>query len=339
MWFEDLTGFREDDVDDVAARLRLDGPTLTSTVNGRTMRCGTFELVSLAELRDRAGSAPTPTGPTTLREVVADVGALHRDPANAGALFQVASQFNTLEMVSPSVTPEEGIDRYEHDRTQGPACAVACGAGTIYRNYLVPVGGRIGQTSTVQLDGLADLAAGLGLAIEMRNGYAFPTAAQLDAAADHLAGLDDADRDRLLGRLRVGLQAGTEVTAADAGHLVDQVYCSALPVAYSPIPTPRWEALARLVLDGAYEATLTAALAPRSGPTDMTGPTDPTGRTGRVHLTLLGGGVFGNRLEWILDAIDRAVGRVARAGLEVSIVSHGSHRPELAPLLDRWGAA
>ena len=43
------------------------------------------------------------------------------------------------EMVSPSVSPEDGIDRYEGDHTQGPACAIACGAGTIYRNYLVPV--------------------------------------------------------------------------------------------------------------------------------------------------------------------------------------------------------
>ncbi|MCK5683507.1 hypothetical protein KAJ27_05280 [bacterium] len=50
-------------------------------------------------------------------------------------MFQVASQFNLLEMVSPGVTPEEGVGRYEHDHTQGPACAIACGVGTIYRNY------------------------------------------------------------------------------------------------------------------------------------------------------------------------------------------------------------
>jgi hypothetical protein len=49
---------------------------------------------------------------------------MHRLPENAGALFQVASQFNLLEMVSPSVTPEDGVTRYQDDHTQGPACAI-----------------------------------------------------------------------------------------------------------------------------------------------------------------------------------------------------------------------
>ena len=66
---------------------------------------------------------------------------MHRAPENAGTLFQVASQFNLLEMVSPTVTPEDGVTRYQHDRTQGPACAISAGAATIYRNYFAPVGG------------------------------------------------------------------------------------------------------------------------------------------------------------------------------------------------------
>jgi hypothetical protein len=333
MWFEELVGFREDEVDDVAALLRVDGPMFTSLVNGRTFRWGSFELVALEELRSRAGRAAPPGLPTAVREIVADVGALHRDPTNAAAVFQVASQFNALEMVSPDVTPEDGVERYEDDHTQGPACAVACGAGTIHRNHLVPVGGRIGQTSAIQLDGLADLAAAVGIEVEMRNGYAFPTATQLDEAARWLAGIDPAERDRLAGLLRVGLQAGTEVTAGNAGHLVDQVYCSALPVAYSSIPAPRWEPLARLVLDAAYEATLAAAVATRAA------SAVPDRSRRRVHLTLLGGGVFGNPIEWIVDALDRALGRFADAGLDVVIVSHAAPRPELRPVLDRWGRA
>jgi hypothetical protein len=84
----------------------------------------------------------------------------HQAPENAGALFQVASQFNLLEMVSPTVTPEDGVTRYQHDRTPRPAphpsrlarfahsrlrttarCTIAGGAATIYRNYFAPVGG------------------------------------------------------------------------------------------------------------------------------------------------------------------------------------------------------
>ena len=88
---------------------------------------------------------------------------LHRNPANAGAVFQVASQFNLLEMVDPSVTPEQGVGIYERDRTQGPACAIAAGAGTIYRNYFVPVGGAIGQSAANQIDGLREIGAALGI--------------------------------------------------------------------------------------------------------------------------------------------------------------------------------
>ncbi|MEP1519048.1 hypothetical protein [Ascidiaceihabitans sp.] len=81
------------------------------------------------------------TGPLKVRDVVADVQALHKVPAHAGAVFQVASQFNMLEMMSPRGSPEQGVGTYEHDQTQGPACAIACGAGTVFRNYFVDTSG------------------------------------------------------------------------------------------------------------------------------------------------------------------------------------------------------
>ena len=109
------------------------------------MACGMLETPSLAELRTRVREIPAATGTLKVSEVVADVQKLHVAPENNGALFQVASQFNLLEMVSPSVTPEHGVEIYENDHTQGPACAIACGAGTIYRNYFASVNGRVGH--------------------------------------------------------------------------------------------------------------------------------------------------------------------------------------------------
>lgn len=44
------------------------------------------------------------------------------------------------------MTPEHGVTRYERDPTQGPAYAIAAGAGTIYRNYFAPVEGGVGET-------------------------------------------------------------------------------------------------------------------------------------------------------------------------------------------------
>lgn len=319
VWFEALTGFREDEVSDVSAQFVVSGSTITSRANGRTMHHGRFEMASLADLRRHT---PPGTGRCTVREIVADAQSLHRAPENAGALFQVASQFNSLEMVSPSVTPEAGIDGYVSDPTQGPACAVACGAGTIYRNHLVPIGDAFGQTASRQIDGFAELAARLDIDSGMRNGYALPSAAALESAGRVITASAATEREDLLGALHVGLQWNTEVTLAGAGHLVTQAYCSAMPVAYSDHSTEAWASLGRVVLDAAYEATL------RAGSINARDTGNNT-----VFLTLIGGGVFGNPKTWILDAIERAVGVVGDADLDVAIVSYGSPDPDLVPLM------
>ncbi len=72
-------------------------------------------------------------GPLTYEDVFGNVAKFHADPLLAGSLFQVASQFNVLEMVSPDVGPDAGVTGYQHDRTQGPACAMSCPAGTVFR--------------------------------------------------------------------------------------------------------------------------------------------------------------------------------------------------------------
>ncbi len=179
MWFEELTGFVESSPAQVRANLRLEGDTLHSTVNGNTFTYGSLTIPTLAELRAAVEVLPPHPMPLEVEEWVGNVREAHQMAANAGALFQVASQFNLLEMVGPSVTPEQGVGIYEHDRTQGPACAIAAGAGTIYRNYFVPVNGRIGQTADNQVDCLHDLGEALGNKDErlwrMQNGYVLPT--------------------------------------------------------------------------------------------------------------------------------------------------------------------
>ena len=321
-WFETLTGFREQDWGSTRARLSIDGDRLVSSANGASYGIGTFEMASLAELRARVGGATGGGARPVVSVVQGDVRAMHRDPANADALFQVASQFNMLEMTGPSVTPEQGVTIYQHDRTQGPACAIAAGAATIWRNYFAPVGGETGQTATRQLDGLADLGAALAAGMKvppqtlwaMRNGYTLPEAATLDRMAAYLATLDAAELDRLRGRLRIGLHRDVEATEAvpRPGPLVSQAFCSAVPVAYSGIAPSRWRPLARLVLEAAYEATLCeAALNARRG------------RSNVVYLTFVGGGAFGNAEDWIHDAIRRAVEVVAHHDLDIRLVSYG----------------
>lgn len=323
VWFEDLVGFAETSGDEVRAGLRVDGDRMTSLVNGRQMGCGVLETPSLAELRARCGSDGA-VGPSSLRVIVGDAGALHRDPANAGATFQAASQFNLLEMVSPHVTPDAGVSGYENDHTQGPACAVACGAGTIYRNYFVEIDGQLGQTADRQLDCLADLGRHLfgpePAPWSMRNGYALFDRAALDAVNGRLGSLGPDDLDTVRSHLRVGVHRDVEVTSVPSGHAVTQVYCSALPVAYNREPVDLFEPLARVVLEAAYEATLHAASLTAASTGNRT-----------VFLTMVGGGVFGNDESWIVDAIERGFRATADAGLDVAVVSY---RPPSAAVAD-----
>src|SRR5579871_4033486 len=95
---------------------------------------------------------PQVAGRLKVSNVAGDVAGMHRDPTNRYAMFQVVSQFNLLEMAGPEITPEDGVTRYALDRTQGPACAIAAGSATIYRNYFVPFDNDLGQTHERQLD-------------------------------------------------------------------------------------------------------------------------------------------------------------------------------------------
>ena len=322
-WFERITGFRELDYDATRSKLQVVQRRLHSLVNGQSYGIGSLELVSLQTLRARAQSGGGLPGRLKVDVVKGDVRELHRSADYTGALFQVASQFNLLEMTGPGVTPEQGVTRYRCDPTQGPACAIAAGAATIYRNYFAPVGDGFGQTAHRQLNGLAQMGETLASATgqpvaalwQMQNGYALCTQSALRAIAKHVEALTPEATDALAGTLCVGLHQDVEVTDADGPirPIVSQIFCSALPVNYSNVPPSEWRVFASLVLQAAYEATLWAGVVNAQ-----------RGASNVVLLTRLGGGAFGNDDEWIDSAMRRALGVVADFGLRVKIVSYGN---------------
>ncbi|MEZ5798521.1 MAG: hypothetical protein R3D63_14240 [Paracoccaceae bacterium] len=323
-WFQALTGLPSDRPEVVRAGVEVDGDWLVMRDSGRRLRAGRLHMPALADL-PHLPPEQTGRGRLHLHERVGDARALHADPENAGAVFQVASQFNLLEMISPEVTPEQGIAGYATDRTQGPACAMACAAGTIWRNYLMPVAGGIGQSADRQVDTTADLGRALGndqgALWHMRNGYLLPRPGGLAAIAAAIPG----HKGRLRGLLRVGVQEDTEVTLPGAGHLVTQVYASALPVAYATEPVAEWEPFARLVLAAAYEATFRVAAAQVA-----------RGGSNRLFLTRLGGGAFGNLPDWIDDAILRAARLARDVPLDVAVVSHAAPNPDTGAMIAAW---
>ncbi len=329
-WFSKLFGFEETSYDETRSRFEVQGQELRSRVNGRSFQIGRFSTPSLASLRQRAQSVPRGRI-TVTHEVIGDVLELHAEPANAGALFQVASQFNCLEFCDPRQVPEDGVTDYASDPTQGPACSLAAGAATVYRNYFAPVDGVAGQTTDRQLDNLDDLAAALGAPaefFEVRGGYTWSDEVRLLNLAREVA---TRDRDALTGLVKIGLQEEVGVTFARRfveptnAAVVSQAFCSALSCGYNTIDNALWTPLATITLDAAYEATLLAA---------AVGAPQPSAPR-RVWLTALGGGAFGNPKEWIGTAIGRAIARAADLPLDVRVAHHRRHDRELSDFIER----
>jgi hypothetical protein len=267
------------------------------------------------------------------------------------AVFQAASQFNCLEFPSFHVIPEDGITAYYSDHTQGPACALACAAGTLYRNYFVspeqlqapsslPEMNQsesqcsIGQTASSQVNNLAELESFLDNASnnywEIRNGYSFSNPERLDklnAVFSNAFSKDSLFRNSCVARMKVGYHRQVGVVFRDddlpleEDIRVTQVYCSALSCRYSGVPNNYWEQLARIVLEGMYEGTLLVGMIEmisyllecKEKGIDL--ETIPRGNSfhNHVFLTFLGGGVFGNDMKWIADAIGRSAVKVNKA--------------------------
>ena len=272
-------------------------------------------------------------GGLTFKHIVTqDVALLHCDPDNEGAIFQVASQFNCLEMKSADARPNQGVTIYSGDHTQGPACAMACPAALVYRNYFVEHTNNAetynGQC-TRQIDNLEDIGGLLGNMNEtywtMRNGYVIvDNHEKLGELSNKI--LKVVRRKNIIQALRVGVHWSTSVVdnqkiatkKEPLKHRVCQVYASALPVSriYNPSITNinLWAPFATCILDGSYMATLCiAALIAIKSQTRI-----------KCYLTLIGGGVFGNEPDWIIDAITKALEKYKDYPIDVMLVHHDS---------------
>lgn len=254
-------------------------------------------------------------------------------------LFQIASQFNCLEMASPDVTPSSGISQYFHDKTQGPISSLMCPGAIVYRNYLEERDVK-GQCRT-QLDCLDAMASVLDNAknkyFKMQNGYCAPIGdgvARLSkriTQTQEIAQTSDDDKNKEKEKkiitdayyaLKVGIHWNTQVYAHPNIH-VAQLFCSALPLAYyEEVSKDDWEPFARLILDSLYEATLTCAVILAYERRERI----------KVVLTCVGGGVFGNKHEWICAAITKSLNKFRSEPIDVILLHYTSKPKEYKPL-------
>jgi hypothetical protein len=330
-WFEILMGFKEESPEQVRENIQIEGETITSLINHQSYHFGTLEIASLKEIKKKLKSLKEYKNQLSVNELVGNIKDFHVSIKNKNAVFQAASQFNLLEMAHPHLSPERGVGIYERDYTQGPACAITCGAGTIYRNYFIELNGQIGQSSSNQIDCLMGIGNQLknrnAELWQMTNGYALSSKEGLIHINRLLYKFNSDEIETLKEELRVGIQWNTEVTLSTDKHRVNQVYCSALPVAYSHIDSVLWANFAQLILEATYEATLYVALMNY----------EQTGNN-NVFLTLVGGGAFGNDEDWISAAILNSITKFKNTPLNINIVSYGESNLMVRNLIDTYNA-
>ena len=297
-WFKEIFGFTET-LENINKYITFDftNNKIISTANNKEFLFGELKVKSLKELRKelivKESSSQNIKGSIKISQRIGNIKNIHYE--NKDVLIQVASQFNLLEMMYPEQTPQQGITIYVDDHTQGPICAMSCAAGTLYRNY---------KTNINTLSNIEKLFTKEYW--YMKNGYTIFNNIDITEFNKEVY----INQEKIKEELLFGIQENTEVM--NTNHTLSQIYCSAIPISYiTNVLEKDLERFSKLILDSAYEATfISAILNPLSN---------------KVFLTYLGGGAFGNKLEWIYDSIEKNCEKFKEYNLEIIIIkySHG----------------
>ncbi|KAL0230792.1 hypothetical protein PCE1_004347 [Barthelona sp. PCE] len=240
-----------------------------------------------------------------------DVGGQQGQVSNKGATFQVASNFNALEFVSPNDNASMGITRYVWDRTQGPAASISCAPSTLYRNYFHEHDGHVGQLDT-EINLLDDYN------IPVQHGYVVLNRRNVDEKMQLRNNWQT---------IKVGCQRDTQVvTGLDSRGLlrvipitqeqvVNQIFCASVNMNIMPVSWRKNPVLplVRDLLMAAYHGAVYNAIINKHRNPDLPG-------SHKLFLTLVGGGVFSNPLKEIIGAIKEVKPLILKYGIEAKIV-------------------
>lgn len=296
---------------------------------GKEYLAGYFRIPTLVALRYSKSMLPK-TGNGKFNVVVGtathldapyrhtvDVGALQADPKNIDAVFQVASNFSALEPVSKNDIPD-GITDYIKDYTQGPFASISAAPGLFYRMYGIfydpakePAQWRQTETHQIELLGGGIKYPRLKKIFPVTNGYV--------NYSDYPEALNEEITAKDIEEIRIGYHSDIQVIygltmgskqydVKDKNQIINQVFTAAMDLtglnkAYKKNPTAIQRA--KVLLDAAYEGTLRAAL---------------TNGKKKVFLTLIGGGVFGNKCSWIAESIAKNKQLIKGYDLDVTLI-------------------
>jgi hypothetical protein len=287
--FFEMETFEQDSKDLSLDNYKYDSESGIYTVGHpyRTYQAGWFVAPTCADVLSEVERTipPSPDRSLTFSIVKGrDVSVLHLDCA-PGTVIQLASQFNSLEMMNPYYTPAHGLDVYLNDRTQGPRAALCCLPSLAARNY-----NMIAERGGVQFNSL-DL-----MGLQHKNGY-------LLWNKDSQPIYDIVKESHEL--IRIPTMAYAQVAGIDGkkifrtDKLVHQIFSSAAPgTNYGNSPHLHPE-INRFLLSSQYKGAIGMAL--------LLHHHNPQTERAQLHLTLVGGGVFQVPKDVIMDSIKDAL--------------------------------
>ena len=315
-FFEDVVGLSEDLFRQYPERIKEARPEpgkLKNLRTGEVFDSGRFTLKTLGELRaqDRPSVQKDIAGtfhllysrddPSQL-----DIGHLQSLPTFQNALFQVASNFNALELMGPyDKRAMTQLSAYILDQTQGPYASISAAPGLIARHYYAfEKQGMSPETWSQQYDG-PQLEMLRETPLRVRNGYVMLEEESLEQPAlpEDMAVLVHRNIEVTFGQSR----DHEHRRLANKTQLIDQVFTATLDLGsrqrhFLESAPKEVTSLGKALLRAAYEATLLAAI---------------QGGNRKVVLTLIGGGVFCNPSSWIVEAIEDLLPLIVESGLTV----------------------
>jgi hypothetical protein len=291
---------------------------------------GTFELHSMIDVTD---SKKASTDRITFNVIEGydnpnnawfreklDTPALQALPENNEAVFQVASNFDCLEgnggdysKIMDYLSPGMYV--------QGEASALSALPGTISRKYFLPKANLLKDFNKKW-----DIGYSSGYVQEIpkiNEWFGSLTDQEIYDAAQfvkvgvqkdtYITGGFGPTRSELQATYSSGKYKAIKVDVAQ-NQKVTQVFTAALNPYYNDPKTQGFKNLARIFLHAAYRGTLQTADSLKSP---------------KIYLTLIGGGVFANKLEWIAQAIEYELNnsllKNSKVSLDVNLVIYYSN--------------
>lgn len=343
--FELVTGVQERDYRRALIGQDVEGQFwIKNTVTNRTWCAGRFIDPSIGELRAMVQEGPVAEpkrkkkrkekegarvpgrfnvvvgysfAPAALRQL--DVAALQANPENNGAVFQVASRFECLEGAG------EDLTSYTENGAQGELAAISVMPGTIVRRYVLPDINLLRD-----LDHPAFTLHGRGVVKHLSfQGIRAQDLAVAAAFDTNLVRVGVHNSDVSFGlvdkRLALGRGHGTHELCKEVQEIIS-IYTSAVDMhvarGLGRAETRLAETIARRMLISSYEGTILAA-AVYGKQKNQGAPRQ------QLFLTLMGCGVFGNRLEWVAEAIEHCMPDIEALGLDVTLVVFNGNDPRV----------